>query len=87
MGSGGGPERASSSAEVAGGRRQWCGRIRRCGGCGGGERRWGVRWSMGSKGSDCAKGVSSRMAAAGSAQAGGANTFMVREIRFRSGDW
>jgi hypothetical protein len=28
------------------------------------ERRWGVRWSMGSKGNDCAKGVSSRQWAA-----------------------
>jgi hypothetical protein len=37
MGSGGGPGRASSLAEAAGGRRQWCDRIRRCGGCGGGE--------------------------------------------------
>ena len=28
------------------------------------EQRWGVRWSMGSKGSDCAKGISSRRWAA-----------------------
>jgi hypothetical protein len=51
------------------------------------ERRWGVQWSMGSKGSDCAKGVSSRQwGAADSAQAGGVEIFMVREIWFGSGD-
>jgi type II secretory pathway component GspD/PulD (secretin) len=56
------------------------------------ERRWGVRWSMGSKGSNCAKGVSSIQWAAawegiGFGPGGWGGFFMVREIWFGSGDW
>jgi hypothetical protein len=56
------------------------------------EQRWGVRWSMGSKGSDCAKGISSRRWAAAWEGVGfgpggwGGNIYCARPL-VRTCDW